>query len=333
VSGEPAEVIEGGGRRRRGGGAVVIAAVTALAGLSVAYALGRDGPPGGSPPSGPAATATARTRATATPTATGGTAGGAWPRAESGAGEVSNSFVPPTRSAADAEVVMPVTFPDGSTAEVRYPRRLGLAGLGVRPSLWARYRDGARRPLFAPPRGELWFTGGGGIPLRTIPGPDGADGTPVTVWRSNRAADFNTEFLVFGFGRWRLAVADDGNPEMLFDERAGWAANLRGREVRGGFLELQAGGGLRLAEPGTYARGDPAGPHLRFGDPGGREVWLIPLPGCGAGDEVVPTIGGPRPDDTGAVCRGSVLVAVAGDGAFVADVLRTVRVDDADIRG
>lgn len=322
---EPTEVIENHGRRRRGGGTVVIA-VMALAGLSAAHFLGRDGPPGEPPPSGHTPPATAA------PAATGGTAGRVRPGSEPGAGKVYNSFVPPTRSAADAEVVMPVTFPDGSTAEVRYPRRLGIADLGVRPSVWARYGDGVRRPLFALPRGELRFTGGGGTVVRTIPGPeDPADGTPVTVWRGNRAADFNTEFLLFGFGRWRLALPDDGDPEMLFDERAEWAANLRGHEVRGGFLVLEPGGALELAKPGTYARGDPAGPQLRFGKLGGHEVWLIPLPGCEDGDEVVPSIGGFRPDDTGAACRGSVLVAVAGDSAFVADVLRTVRVDESDI--
>lgn len=74
------------------------------------------------------------------------------------------------------------------------------------------------------------------------------------------------------------------------------------------------------------------GPELRFGLPGRREVWFLLQPGCDEKDEVVAGIGGARPPANGAVCRGSVVVAAAGDRRFVDDVLREVRVDKVAIR-
>ena len=61
-------------------------------------------------------------------------------------------FVPATRAEGDS-VVLPVTFTDGTSAELVYPRRLGIAALGVAPYGSATLRgkspsrDGATRSV------------------------------------------------------------------------------------------------------------------------------------------------------------------------------------------
>jgi hypothetical protein len=301
--------------------AIGVAATIVVAAVAAALVVGRAPqrpPQSQAPPAPPPALTASAAPASASPAS------------PTPSGPAQNTFVPATTPGPGDQVIMPVTFPDGSTAEIRYPRRLGIAELRVRPAGAARLGEGAERELFAPPRGEAWFATTGAVRLRTLPG---ASGQQVAVWRGNRAFDFDTEYLVFGFGRWRLVVADDGEPEMLFEERERWAANLRGRETQEGFLVLSGDGPLRLSPPGARDRDEPTGPQLQFGDRGGQEVWFVLDPNCRSDDRPDNMrIGGPRPDDTGSVCRESVLVAAAGDDEFVADVLRQVEVGKIDIR-
>src|SRR4029450_8398745 len=66
-------------------------------------------------------------------------------------------FVPRTTREGN-RTVLPVTFPDGSTAELVYPTALGLAGMGVQPDVsFLRVQDPG-------PRYELVFSRGGPVP-------------------------------------------------------------------------------------------------------------------------------------------------------------------------
>jgi hypothetical protein len=95
--------------------------------------------------------------------------------------------VPPT-FAEDDRVVMPVVFPDGSTAELVYPPSLDLASLGLQAAqIWGRLTDnpGSDR--------DLWITYGpvgaanvsGDEPIECYEGVHGQ----VEVWRSGPTGD------------------------------------------------------------------------------------------------------------------------------------------------
>jgi hypothetical protein len=240
-------------------------------------------------------------------------------------------FAPPTRPAGDGEVSMPVTFPDGTARVIRYPRRLGLAGLGARPVAWVRHGDEPERALFVLRRETGLFSLGAPVWVRGLPGGDGGDGgdgRQVGVWRVPGRSGVDIELLVFTFGRWRVAVVDENLPEMLFTERMGWATHLRGRETREGFLVLDPTGPLRLSGPGDtrVIGGEPAAPQLLFGG-FRREMGLrLDAPGCPSADDE-PTSPAPPGGKAGSVCRDGVLVAASGDGAFVDGVLGEVRVE------
>jgi len=78
---------------------------------------------------------------------------------------------------------MPVTFPDGSTAELVYPTALALAGMGVQPDVsFLRVRDPG-------PRFELVFARGGPVPGllkgdRPVGRYQTAQGRPAQLWQA-----------------------------------------------------------------------------------------------------------------------------------------------------
>lgn len=170
-------------------------------------------------------------------------------------------------------VVLPVTFPDRTSAEVVYPPELDIAGLGVFPygsgtlhgksptpgrsdfvarDFWIRYGDLER---------VLALRNGGGPPV-LLAEYEGVGGQPVGLWdlRSDKIAQHH---LGFQFGRWAVLVYDyaGGGAAMTDAERATWAASFSGRETGDGFLLLQASGPLRLARASEHA-----GPELTFSE-------------------------------------------------------------------
>lgn len=179
---------------------------------------------------------------------------------------------------------MPITFPDGTRAELVYPPELDIAELGVSTytsgtllgkspipgrsdsvarDFWIRYGDlddvlalrdfGSRRP----PRLLARYTG--------------ADGQAVGLW--DLRSDDTAHKLGFQFGRWAVLVYDYIAAGAMTDaERASWAANFSGRETDEGFLVLEGSGPLRLAGGGEHA-----GPELTFsaGEPN-RALILFP---------------------------------------------------------
>jgi hypothetical protein len=231
-----------------------------------------------------------------------------------------NAIVPAVRTEA-GQAVMPVTFLDGTTAEVVYPKALDLASLGLRPGGSAELVGCCARDFTFPPGGESWFAAAG-RPLKQF---TGADGQPVVLWpgRSNDVG----RYLVFHFGSWWMGMWDDAGGSTMTDEQlATWATHLRGRMTPDGFLVLQAVSPLRLAGPGPAA----TAPHLAFGNQNDRSVTLTVEP-C-----EIPT---ERSTDGARhyakVCHpeSSISVEAQGDRRFVEAVLNGLQVRNVRVAG
>ncbi|HZB04566.1 MAG TPA: hypothetical protein VE737_09645 [Actinomycetota bacterium] len=174
------------------------------------------------------------------------------------------AFVPPTYREGHS-VVMPVTFPDGSTAELFYRPELDLASMGVRP-----YAAGCQRDfnLFYrhDPRGAEYGPEG---PLTTY---RGAGGSEVTLWKGRQGVDL---YLRFQFEDWTVLMYDYANG--LSDrQRAACAQALHGRQTNEGFLVLSI-----PDPPPTITSLAEAGQHLSrselmFGD---LDPGLLLFPG------------------------------------------------------
>jgi hypothetical protein len=175
-------------------------------------------------------------------------------------------FIPPTRQEGEV-TVLPLVFPDGTTAELRYPPALDLARLGVWPGT-----SGALGNDPATGRDLLVVRGGtAGLTAGTAPLAcyRGAGGGQVELWRSQDPGI--PYWLLFRFGAWTVALWD-GNAERLMShlERAAWARSLVGRELGSGWLLLRGRRPLRL---GPEHEGDV---RLRLGDLDPRAVLLWP---------------------------------------------------------
>jgi hypothetical protein len=176
-------------------------------------------------------------------------------------------FTPPTRREGGV-AVLPLVFTDGTTAELRYPAALDLAGLGV----WPR-TSGALGKQPATGRDLLILHGkpegltAGAAPVGCY---QGADRGQVELWRSQ---DPEVRYwLLLRFGGWTVALWD-GNAERLMGhrDRAAWARSLVGRETGGGWLLLRGRRPLRL---GAEHEGDV---QLQLGDLSPRAVLLWPV--------------------------------------------------------
>lgn len=228
--------------------------------------------------------------------------------------EERGAFVPRTRSEGD-RTVLPVTFPDGTSAEVVYPAKLRIAELGVRPkggwgTLEGKEFDGccARDFLFgygsgtsdalATDRADKTFTGADGRPVHLVPAVPGGP----------------ADYLVFRVGPWRVGVW----ASMADDRLATWAAHLRTQLDADGFPVLRADAPLRLAEAG--AGGPPFA--LDFGAPDGNRQLSLELKKCAA------TVSEGNAAQGLSVCKPqwSMWVTAAGDSQFVQDVASRIEI-------
>jgi hypothetical protein len=187
-------------------------------------------------------------------------------------------FEPRTYSEGDS-VVMPVTFPDGTTAELVYPSKLKLSDLRVQP-----YSSGYG-PGFA--RDFLVLD----MPVaEVIEGYDEAEllaeyedgrGSTVGLWQLPP----DGLYLTFQFGSWAVLVYDyPGEAGMSEEDRALWATKFHGRDAEDGFLLLEAEPPLTLAQAGEHA-----GPELGFWSRDGdsRALHLFAGECTPYGDEMV----------------------------------------------
>lgn len=174
-----------------------------------------------------------------------------------------SAFVPPTRQTGN-RVILPVTFPDGSTAKLLYPADLGLADMGVRP-YWVGC-GGDFGFFHYDPYGTLYE----GEPLRTW---IGTNGQKVGLWRGVKGTG-PFDHLIFHFDRWTVEKSeyrgDAASPERAL---SGCAEGLAGRVTRDGWIVLD---GPRIVGLPRDRWGPPEGAELQFGTRQFLEMWVGP---------------------------------------------------------
>jgi hypothetical protein len=167
-------------------------------------------------------------------------------------------FVPRT-TREGSRTVLPVTFPDGSTAELVYPTALALAGMGVQPDVsFLRVRDPG-------PRYELVFSRGGPVPgllkgHRPVGRYQTTKGRPVQLWPAVENPGVLSGYgywLHYRIGAWTV-LAGVSDRAMAAEV----ARNLDGRQTGDGFVVIQAGGPFALSR--EYGEG--RGAQLAIGD-------------------------------------------------------------------
>jgi hypothetical protein len=128
-------------------------------------------------------------------------------------------------------MVLPVVFPDGSTAELRAPPQLDLASQGV----WARTsgvlgKDAATGRELLVVYGNAEGLTAGKAPVACY---QRADRGQVELRRSqDPAVRF---WLLFRFGAWTVAMWDGNAGRLLgHQDRAVWARSFVGRVTEGG---------------------------------------------------------------------------------------------------
>ena len=170
---------------------------------------------------------------------------------------IPGAFYPSTYREGD-RVVMPITFVDGTTAELLLDENLRPSELGtygeiagglaqVDRSMYFRYGD------------DSAFKGSG--PIATY---EGHGGTTVEEW-TPPPGTFICPNLVFRFGDWFVGVRTCQD-DLSAEEKAEWAGRLLGRQTKDGFLILEAIPPLRIAQAEEHA-----GP--RFWLQGSDEGW------------------------------------------------------------
>jgi hypothetical protein len=150
---------------------------------------------------------------------------------------------------------MPVTFPDGTTAELVYSPELDLSGLRVQPYS-SGYGPGFGRDflVYYEPIAEVI---GSYKDAELLAEYDDGDGGTVGFWRLPP----DGLYLAFQFSSWTVLVYDyaEEGAQMSDQDRALWATNFHGQDAEDGFLLLEAEPPLTLA-----AAGEHAGPELEF---------------------------------------------------------------------
>ena len=147
----------------------------------------------------------------------------------------SRDFVPKTRHEGRF-VVMAVTFPDGSTADILYPHELEVAQLGVQPYSSGQLAHCCARDFFVRYAGVPSDELAGRRPLEVY---DGSGEFPVEYWASSEGPSTH-RWLIFRFGLWHVLISDQKGLDMGAQERATWARSLQGEVTEDGFLRLEA---------------------------------------------------------------------------------------------
>jgi hypothetical protein len=233
------------------------------------------------------------------------------------------AFEPRTYLEGDS-VVMPITFPDGTTAELVYPPELNLADLRVQPYS-SGYGPGFARDflVFDKPMSEII---GSYEDAELLAEYEDGHGDTVGFWRLPP----DGLYLAFQFGSWTVLVYDyaEEGAQMSDEDRALWATNFHGGDAKDGFLLLEAERPLRLAQAGEHA-GPELGLWARNGD--FRALSLYAGKCTPYGDEMVNGLVVDREsDDFAAWCVPDATMSVhvtqeAGD-SFIDDVLRGLEV-------
>ena len=233
---------------------------------------------------------------------------------------VVNVLVPDTYTE-DGKVVMPVTFPDGTTAEFVYPERLDLASLGARPYAVLELPSCCLGSVWLPEGGEAYFA----EHSQLVDEFEGSDGQPVREWTSLPGyRGWPDAYLVFKFGHWHVSLAVvETSGGFLEDEGAVWARKFRGRVTEDGFLVLRAMPPLRFTQQ------DAPGPTwLQFGGaPKLPYLTATPRKSCiSSGPRY--SLGGRMKGVT--VCKGDIQIGAYGSEDFVRGVGEDLEVRNVD---
>jgi hypothetical protein len=133
----------------------------------------------------------------------------------------------------DGRLVMPVTFPDRTQAELVYPPELGLEDLHVYPDTYVTGSEACGPALYATRHDlEGWITGKEPLDEHVRP-----DGMRVELWEGAPSSR-PYEFLVYRFGDWTaftpcLEIVDRDHVRI-------WAENLHGEQSPDGMLVLES---------------------------------------------------------------------------------------------
>jgi hypothetical protein len=244
-------------------------------------------------------------------------------------GHIATPFVPATHREGD-RVVLPVTFPDGGSAELVYPATLDLAGMGAQPDM--AFLNGTDYGYFrfyhGDPPASVFQEGASPLVVQD------AKGRTVEVIRAGRGQDrWGAYWVVFRFGSWTVLASLDANEDAQAVERARvFAAHLDGRETSDGFVALQATSPIDLVQANGFGEG--GGAQVAFGDldpsqdvvkTAGREFQFVLVssayPGlCREG----PTS---ESSDFASACvgNGTIVVHVYGGPSFVKDVAEGIK--------
>jgi len=238
------------------------------------------------------------------------------------------AFVPPTRAEGEV-VVLPVVFPDGTTAELVYPPEMDVAGLGVRPYWAACGRDLGF--YYHDPYGTLYE----GEPVQSWTRPDGQT---VSVWNAvdkEQGVDgVPIVYLIFHFGEWTVRLFDyGGSAAMSDDERRACAMGLSGSTTEDGWIIMSGSQGTRVG-------GDE--PELEFGGLGQKEPFVLFFPGpCepeSDASEDLPTIDGvpvSRAHGFASWCHPGEMMRIhvyfSGEPTFVEHLVRELEVRDVHL--
>jgi len=172
----------------------------------------------------------------------------------------------------DSHTVIPITFADGTTAEVVYPASTPLGTHFASPRAYVR---GPRAC-----ESQVTFTrsdivGGlirSGPPLAVF---QGAGGNPVALWKGKRGP---WDILAFDFGPWVAALFCEADPTADAEALSIWARNFDARVRPDGFLVLSLHPPLRLLQ------GNQAGPSVEWWketkEPSNASFVSLTVAGC-----------------------------------------------------
>lgn len=146
------------------------------------------------------------------------------------------------------DTVMPITFPDGTTAEVVFPAWMKLGKEYVYPRA---YVKGGPNECGQ----QIYFTRSEIVGSLIRKGPplavfEGVSGDPVALWRGKRWTEPHA-ILAFDFGEWVAALFCEADPEEDAAALSVWARSLTARPTRDGLLLLDPRPPLRFVR-GPY---------------------------------------------------------------------------------
>jgi hypothetical protein len=167
-------------------------------------------------------------------------------------------------------VVMSITFPDGTKAEVVYPALLDLGTEYVHPGAFTR---GVPKGCYE----EIHFSRSQVVGSWIAPEPplavfEGVHGDPVALWPGKRWLQ-PLDVLAFDFGDWVAAFFCEVDPGEDADDLSAVARSLDARPTGDGLVTVSARGTLRLVQDGFQV-----GPRVTLENPATPDsVTLVQL--------------------------------------------------------